>query len=108
MSIGFLRFVRATALLALPLQLSTPAVRAQNSDFNIDIARLGLGSRFEPFRVSETEPLRDAMSAGKLQDDTHVLVMEHPAGLLAFLTDQMVYHHVAQGETNGEPWMVSF
>jgi hypothetical protein len=34
--------------------------------------------------------------------------MEHPAGLLAFLTDQMVYHHVAQGETNGEPWMVSF
>ena len=52
MSMGFLRFVRATALLALPLPLSTPAVRAQNSDFNIDIARLGLGSRFEPFRVS--------------------------------------------------------
>jgi hypothetical protein len=34
--------------------------------------------------------------------------MDHPAGRLAFLTDQMAYHHVAQGEMNGEPWMVSF
>ena len=108
MSIGPIRFVRAVILFALPLSFWAAAVSGQNTDFDIDIARIGVGSRFEPFRVSETEPLRDAMSAGKLQGDTRVLVLDHPAGVLAFLTDQMAYHHVAQGEIDGEPWMVSF
>jgi hypothetical protein len=27
---------------------------------------------------------------------------------VALVTDQMAYHHVAQGEIAGEPWMVSF
>ncbi len=48
------------------------------------------------------------MSAGKLQGDTHVLVMDYPAGQLASLTDHMAYHHVAQGEIDGEPCMLSF
>ncbi len=108
MSNGPTRFARAALLFVLPLSFWTSAVSGQDSDFDIDVARLGVGSRFEPFRVSESEPLRDAMSAGKLRGDTHVLVMDHPAGRLAFLTDQMVYHHVAQGDINGEPWMVSF
>ena len=107
MSIGPIRFLRAMALLALPLSFWAPALSGQDSDFDIDIARIG-GGRFEPFLVSETELMRDAMSAGKLQKDTRVLVLDHPAGLLAFLTDQMTYHHVAQGEIDGEPWMVSF
>jgi hypothetical protein len=34
--------------------------------------------------------------------------MEHDAGALALLTQQMSYHHLAQGEMAGEPWMVSF
>ncbi len=108
MPTGTLRFVRATALFVLPLAFWAAAASAQDSDFDIDIARIGVGSRFEPFRVSESEPLVDALSAGKLQRDTRVLVMDHSAGRLAFLTDQMVYHHVAQGEIDGEPWMVSF
>ncbi len=107
MSKGPIRFARTMALLALPLSLWAADVYAQDIDFDIDVARIG-GGRFEPFVVSETEPMRDAMSAGKLQGDTRVLVMDHPAGRLAFLTDQMVYHHVAQGEINGETWMVSF
>ena len=108
MAIGPIRFARATVLFALPLSFWAAAVSGQDSDFDIDIARIGVGSRFEPFRVAESEPLRDAMSSGKLQGDASVLVMDHPAGRLAFLTDQMAYHHVAQGEINGEPWMVSF
>ena len=108
MSIGPIRFVRAIALFALPLSFWTTDVSGQDTDFDIDIARIADGSLFEPFRVSETEPLRDAMSAGKLQGDTRVLVLHHPAGTLAFVTDQMAYHHVAQGEIDGEPWMVSF
>ena len=107
MSIGPIRFARAMALFVLPLSFWAAAVSGQYIDFDIDIARIG-GGRFEPFLVSETEPMRPAMSAGKLQDDTRLLVMDHPAGLLAFLTDQMTYHHVAQGEIDDEPWMVSF
>ena len=107
MSMSSFRFVRSTVLFALPLSFWAGAVSGQATDFDIDIARIG-GGRFEPFVVSETEPMRDAMSAGKLQDDTRVLVLDHPAGPLAFLTDQMTYHHVAQGEIDGEPWMVSF
>ncbi len=91
----------------LPLSFWATALGGQTPEFDIDIARIG-GGRFQPFVVSETEPMRDAMSAGKLQDDTRLLVLDHPAGVLAFLTDQMTYHHVAQGEINGEPWMVSF
>ena len=101
-------FLGSAISLALPLLFWASPIRGQDNEFDIDIARMGVGSRFEPFRVTETEPLRDAMSANRLQSDTRVLVMDHPSGLLAFLTDQMVYHHVAQGETNGEPWMVSF
>ena len=108
MSKGPIRFVRATVLFAIPLSFWAAAVSGQDAAFDIDIARIGVGSRFEPFRVSESEPMREAMSAGKLQNDTRVLVLDHPAGMLAFLTDQMAYHHVAQGEINGEPWMVSF
>ncbi len=107
-----MRFVRCTALFALPLSFWAATVSGQDidsdADFDIDVARIGVGSRFEPFRVSGSEPLRDAMSSGKLESDTRVLVLDHPAGVLAFLTDQMAYHHVAQGEINGEPWMVSF
>ena len=108
MATGPVRVVRGTVLFVLLLSFSAIGVSGQNNDFDIDVARLGVGSRFEPFRVSEYEPLRDALSADKLQSDTRVLVMQHPAGELAFLTDQMTYHHVAQGEMNGEPWMVSF
>ena len=108
MPTGPFRFVRAAALFVLPLSFWTAAASAQDSEFDMDIARIGVRSRFEPFRVSETEPLIDALSAGKLHGDTRVLVMDHSAGRLAFLTDQMVYHHVAQGEIDGEPWMVSF
>ncbi len=112
MSIGPIRFVRASVrfavLLALPLSFWAEAVSGQDTDFDIDVARIGVGSRFEPFLVSESELLRDAMSSGKVQGDARVLVMDRRAGRLAFLTDQMAYHHVAQGEIDGEPWMVSF
>lgn len=45
---------------------------------------------------------------GYLQAQTRVLIMEHSKGRLALVTDQMAYHHTAQGEIEGEPWMVSF
>ncbi len=95
-------------LFAVVLAGAKEAVVAQEPEFDIARARVGAGSRFEPFRVRETQSLRDALVAGMVESDTRLLVMEHAAGRLALLTDQMAYHHVAQGDIAGEPWMVSF
>jgi len=35
-------------------------------------------------------------------------VMDVAGQKLALVTRQMAYHHVAQGELAGEPWMVTF
>lgn len=95
-------------LAMLALLLTTSAIAAQEVDFDIDVARIGVGGRFEPFVVENLEPLADALKAGRVQNDTRLLVSQHPAGRVALLTDQMTYHHVAQGSIAGEPWMVSF
>ena len=63
---------------------------------------------FDPFRVTSPEPLADALEDGKVADDTPLLVLGRGDTRLALLTTQMSYHHVAQGELEGEPWMVAF
>ena len=63
---------------------------------------------FTPYRVTSTSLLRDALSRGDLPEDAPVLVVDRGAATLVLLTQQLLYHHVAQGELAGEPWMVSF
>jgi hypothetical protein len=63
---------------------------------------------FETFYVSETKPLRQALDAGTVSEEMPVLVTETAAGKLALLTDQMVYHHIAEGNAGGKDWMVTF
>ncbi|MBI4520917.1 MAG: hypothetical protein HY701_08765 [Gemmatimonadetes bacterium] len=63
---------------------------------------------FDTFHVETTEPLRQALDAGRVVGDTGVLVMDTAAGRLALLTDQMGYHHLAQGTAGGKDWMATF
>lgn len=63
---------------------------------------------FETFYVKKTESLRDALKAGKVAEDTRLLVTETKAGKLALLMDQMAYHHIAQGHAGGKDWMATF
>jgi len=63
---------------------------------------------FDPFPVATTEPLKDALEAGKVGEETAVLLLARGNTRLALLTEQMSYHHIAQGELEGEPWMVAF
>ena len=63
---------------------------------------------FDPFRPTNFESLADALAARKVVEDTPLLVLTRGDTRLALLTTQMSYHHVAQGELAGEPWMVSF
>ena len=61
-----------------------------------------------PFYVERTEPLTDALEEGRVGSDTRVLVIETAAGPLAFLQDQMAFHHLAEGRAGGKDWMASF
>ncbi len=63
---------------------------------------------FDPFPVTTTEPLEAALEDGRVGEDTAVLLLRRGNTRLALLTGQMSYHHIAQGELEGEPWMVSF
>ncbi len=93
----------------LALSLAGP-LRAQEPAAAFDTSRVLLydTTRFPPFNVTETRTLRDALNDDIVHDDTPLLVLEGSSGSLALLVEQMAYHHVAQGELAGEPWMVSF
>ena len=63
---------------------------------------------FDPFAVTKMEPLEQALDDGRIGEDTAVLLLRRGGTRLALLTEQMSYHHIAQGELEGEPWMVAF
>ncbi len=86
----------------------TSQSRKTMTEFDASRARLSDKDQFEPFYVKVTRPLREAFASGNVREDTPILVMERDAGVLALLTQQMSYHHLAQGEMAGEPWLVSF
>ncbi len=71
-------------------------------------AILGDSWGFDPFRVTDLESLADALEEGKVDEATPLLVLARGGARLALLTSQMSYHHIAQGELEGEPWMVAF
>lgn len=91
--------------------LAPPPAAAQHTRaeaFDIKRAWVVDSTIFVPFLVTTTEPLRDARSKGRVDDQTALLVLEQGATRLALITSQLAYHHIAQGDIAGEPWMVSF
>lgn len=66
------------------------------------------GGIFKTFHVEQTEPLQKALQDRRVADDTAVLVTATAAGKLALLTEQMVFHHLAQGRAGGKDWMAAF
>jgi len=75
-----------------------------------DISRFSAAGNgwFETFYVTDTQPLRDVLKAERVAEDTRLLVTDTADGTLALLTDQMGYHHIAQGRAGGKDWLVSF
>jgi hypothetical protein len=74
-----------------------------------DIRRFSLnGGLFKTFDVEQTEALQKVLKDGRVTEDTPVLVTATAAGNLALLTDQMVFHHLAQGRAGGKDWMAAF
>jgi hypothetical protein len=94
------------ALLAAAVSLLSGPVGAQQ--FDITRARLNDSTVFEPFVVTGSIPLQRALDDGTIDPSTRILVFEAGGSKLALITAQMAYHHAAQGDLAGEPWMVSF
>jgi hypothetical protein len=40
--------------------------------------------------------------------DTQLLLLERDGAALALRTHEMIYHHAAQGELNGRPFLATF
>ena len=75
-----------------------------------DIRRLNTENygAFVPFYVTDSELLSAALKDGRVAADTPVLVTGTAGGRLALLTDQMSYHHLAQGRAGGKDWLATF
>jgi len=97
----------AAALAQAPVMPELPNGPAKPG---FDISRFALTAvgTFETFYVKETFPLKKVLDEGKVSPDTRLLVMETAAGRLAFITDQMTYHHIAQGRARNKDWMATF
>ena len=97
----------ATALAQAPVM---PELTKGPAQPGFDISRFAptaVGT-FETFYVKDTHPLKKALDEGKVAADTRLLVMTTAAGRLALITDQMTYHHIAQGQAHNQDWMATF
>jgi hypothetical protein len=63
---------------------------------------------FATFQVTKTETLRDVLRSGRVAEDTRLLVTDTAAGKLALVTDQMAFHHSAQGRAGNKDWLATF
>jgi len=63
------------------------------------------GFAFEPFQVPE---LGIPLGNLKLPSDLELIVFSRNGKWHALIAREMAYHHVAQGELGGQPFLVSF
>ena len=96
------------ALLAVAALSATPAFAQTAEDFDESRAFLNDEPMFDAFYPETYESLADVRRDGRVSDDTGLLVLRRGEMTLTLSTMQMSYHHIAQGELAGEPWMVSF
>lgn len=74
-----------------------------------DVKRIGLrDAAFERFDVDQTIPLRDLARHRRIKPKDRVMIVERAGKRLAFSYSQMTYHHVAQGELAGQPFILVF
>ncbi|KKK45157.1 hypothetical protein LCGC14_0796520 [marine sediment metagenome] len=74
-------------------------------DFDVNRTRLGQPDMFFRFRVPEEGIL---LTKANLNPEVMLLIVERNNTHRALLLRQMAYHHVAQGELEGEPFVATF
>ena len=64
------------------------------------------GYQFRPFCPSAKHEV--SLQSAHLANDIELLAFERGGERRVLLVEEMHYHHIAQGELAGEPYMVSF
>lgn len=90
------------------LAFAFPASAQTAEDFDEGRAWLPDEPMFDAFYPESYESLEDALDDRRVSDETPLLVLQREGTTLTLVTMQMSYHHIAQGDLAGEPWMVSF
>ncbi|OYD07282.1 DUF3179 domain-containing (seleno)protein [Paludifilum halophilum] len=78
----------------------------QPETFNVK--RVIKDNHFQRFDISGSEPLQTVLRRKRMKPKDEVLVVERGGERLAFSLYQMTYHHVAQGELAGQPFILAF
>lgn len=65
-------------------------------------------SFFKPFNVRKFAEARDILEEEKIDLNEGILIFKFKDKYYGLKTIQMYYHHIAQGEIENEPFMVSF
>src|SRR5712692_11362617 len=97
----------AAALTQAPVMPELPKGPAK-SGFDISRFAPTAAGTFETFYVKETYPLKKVLDEGKVAGDTRLLAITTAGGTLALITDQMTYHHIAQGRARNKDWLAAF
>lgn len=63
------------------------------------------GFAFEPFQVLDQGA---SLSSLNMSPDLELIVFTRNGSSRALVAREMAYHHVAQGELGGQPYLVSF
>jgi len=74
-------------------------------EFDLSKAHLKDKPVFQPFRVPGQG---EALQKARLKPQEELLLIEKRGSVKSFLIKQMAYHHIAQGEAGGEPYLISF
>jgi hypothetical protein len=105
------------AMLPMPAASQEPARNPDPVDLpkgpakpGFDITRFAnvANGMFVTFYVTKTEALRDVLEAGRVAEDTRLLVTDTGGGKLALVMDQMAFHHSAQGRAGKKDWLATF
>ena len=64
------------------------------------------GYAFEPFLVPASAGV--PLTSLRLAPDTELIIFSRRGAFRALIAREIAYHHVAQGELAGEPYLVSF
>ncbi len=95
-------------LIGLTASSAVAVAQTGAAEFDHSRAILSDSGMFTPFYVEETIALQEALDNGTLQKDTPLALFHNEAGPLTLVMSQLMYHHLVQGEMEGEPWLVSF
>ena len=107
-AITLLATLAASASAQMPAMLPADPDMPVKDGFDTGRAIFWEHPNFQPLRDPEWISLRDAIRRGDVSEDTPVVTFEAGGVTHTLVSSQMTYHHVAQGETAGEPWMVTF